>query len=213
MTNTPLEKGYYSRNEVAVWRLFIFYWLLASKGRLIDRIYGLRSIVCTILFDVYFGKFVMIFIDIAEIGCMSIPKCNGNCGKYGQTHLICCMMLPVGVVLCMLGQYWVFPPLSAIITVRRCGMLATRCCRHSTGISAHLSDMAWRSSPRFWGGLSMLVIALPNSSQICYMGLQSGDLGDIALPEEFKDNPSTGKCGLIVLVTVVIPKMLSGKWH
>ena len=68
---------------------------------------------------------------------------DGNCGKSGQTNLIFCMMLPVGVVLCMPGQYRVFLPLAAIIAARRHGMLATRRCGHSTGISAHLYSRAW----------------------------------------------------------------------
>ena len=67
-------------------------------------------------------------------------------------------MLLVGVVVCMLGQYWVFPPLATIIAARRRGILATRRCKHSTGISAHLSSMACWSSPRLWGGLSTLMI-------------------------------------------------------
>ena len=86
------------------------------------------------------------------------------------------MMLPVGVVLYMPGQYQVFPYLAAIMAARRRGMLATRRCRCSTWISVHLSCRAWRRSARFWGELSILVIALPNSFQICSMGLQSGDL-------------------------------------
>ena len=57
-----------------------------SKGWLVDRIYVFLCIVCTILVNVYSGKFVMIFIDIGEIGCMSKPKCH--CGKSGQTNLI-----------------------------------------------------------------------------------------------------------------------------
>ena len=79
---------------------------------------------------------------------------DGNCGKSCQTNLIICMMLPVGAFLCMPGQYQAFPPLAEIIAARHHGMLATRRCRHSTGISAHLSNRAWRSSPIFWGGLS-----------------------------------------------------------
>ena len=59
-----------------------------------------------------------------------------------------------------------------IIAARRRGMGATRHCRRSTWISAHLSCWAWWSSPRFLGGLSIQVIARPNSSQICYMELQ-----------------------------------------
>ena len=81
-------------------------------------------------------------------------------------------MLPSGAVLCTLGQYWVFPPLAAIITAMYRGMFAAICCRCSAEISVHLSSRVWRSSPRFWGGLSMM-IARPNSSQICSMGLQA----------------------------------------
>ena len=101
---------------------------------------------------------------------------DGNCDESGQTNLIFCMMLPVGVILCMRGQYRVFPPLAGIITARRRSMLVTRHCRHSTGISTHLSSRAWRSSPRFWDGLSILVIAWPNSSKICLMVSRSRDL-------------------------------------
>ena len=96
---------------------------------------------------------------------------DGNCSKFGQTNSIFCTMLPVGVVLCVLGQYREVLSLTAIIAARRRGMLATRRCRQSTGISAHLSSRAWRSSPRFWGGLSILVVAWPDSSHLCSMGL------------------------------------------
>ena len=64
------------RNGVPFWRLFIFYLLVRSKGRLVGRIYVFLCIVCTILFNRYFGKFVMAFIDIRKNGCMSIPKCH-----------------------------------------------------------------------------------------------------------------------------------------
>ena len=84
-------------------------------------------------------------------------------------------MLPVGVVLCMMGQYWVYPPLAVIIATRRRGMLATMHCRHSTGISAHLSIRAWRSSPRFWGGLSILGYqGLPKHCEVWSYCLGSG---------------------------------------
>ena len=42
--------------------------------------------------------------------------------------------------------------------------------RISTGISTHLSIRAWWSSPKFWGGLSILVIVWPNSSQYVLWG-------------------------------------------
>ena len=129
-------------------------------------------------FNAHFGKFAMTFIRIGEIVCMSIPTCHWTVNVVNlikQTSFFCIMM-PVGVVLCMPGQYRVFPLQAAIIAARRRDMLATRRCRHSTGISAHLSSRVWRSSPKFWGGLSILVIVWPNLSQMCSMGLQSGDL-------------------------------------
>ena len=115
------------------------------------------------LLNVNYGKFVMIFRDIGEIACISTPKSYWlviavNLVK--QTWF-----LHDAACWCMLGQYWVFPPLTATITTRRHGMLATRRCRRSTGISAHLSSRFWWSSPRFLGGLSILVIAWPNSSK------------------------------------------------
>ena len=101
-----------------------------------------------------------------------------NCGKFGRTKMIFFFVtLPGGLVLCVPGQYWVFPPLAAIIAASRRGILATRRWRRCTGICAHLSSKACRSSSRFWGGLSIELIARPNSSQRCSMGLQSGDLG------------------------------------
>ena len=45
----------------------------------------------------------------------------------------------------------------------------------------HLSSRAWRSSAWFWGGLSIIVIVWPNSTQICSMGLRSGDLASCSI--------------------------------
>ena len=104
-----------------------------------------------------------------------------NCGKFGRTKMIFFVTLPGGLILCVPGQYRVFPPLAAIIAASRRGILATRRWRRCTGICAHLSSRAWRSSSRFWGGLSIELIARPNSSQRCSMGLQSGDLGGCSI--------------------------------
>ena len=98
-----------------------------------------------------FDKFVLTIIDVEGVGCMSTPKC----------YWMVIVVNLVGEVLCMPGQYRVFPPLAALIAARLRGMLATRHRRRSAGISAHLSNRAWRSSTRFWGGLSILVIARP----------------------------------------------------
>ena len=194
------------QNEIPFWRIFIFYLLVRSKGRLVGRIYFFLCILWAIMFNVYFGKFVITFIDTREIGCMSIPKYHWMVIVVNLTNLIFCMMLPFGLVLCILSQYRLFPPLAA------------RRCRGSTGISAHLTSMAWWRSQRFRGGLSILVIAQPNSSQICSMRLQYGDLAgcsidDIALLKEIKDYPIMVRCGILILEVVVILEMLAGKWH
>ena len=75
--------------------------------------------------------------------------------------------VPGGLVLCVPGQYRVFPPLAAIIAASRRGILATRRWRRCTEICAHLSSRAWWRLSRFWGGLSIELIARPNSSQRC----------------------------------------------
>ena len=161
------------------WQLFIFYLLVRSKGRLWEGFLVFVCILCTILFNVYFGNFLMTFIDIGEIGCMNMPKLSldGICSKSGQTNLISCLMCPVGVVLCILGQYWVFPHLVATIAPRHHGMLATGCCRCSTGISVHYSSRAWQSSPRFGGGLSTLVISCPIHLKYVLAILQAAPCG------------------------------------
>ena len=48
-----------------------------------------------------------------------------NCGKFGRTKMILFVKLG-GLVLCVPGQYRVFPPLAAIIAASRRGILATR---------------------------------------------------------------------------------------
>ena len=121
-----------------------FIWLWGLKTGWLAGFIVFLCIVCSILFNVSFGTIVMILIDNGEIDCMSIPKCHWVVILVNLTKQawFFCMMLFVGTVLCMPGQYWVFPPLAVIITTRRRGMLATRRCRHSTAISAHLC-MNW----------------------------------------------------------------------
>ena len=48
-------------------------------------------------------------------------------------------------------------------------------------LTALPTPRAWRSSPRLRSGLSILVIARPNSSQICSMRLQSRDLAGCSI--------------------------------
>ena len=71
--DTALEKMVVAfRNEVHFWRLFIFYLLVRSEGRLVGRSYVFLCMVWTILFNIYFGKFLMTFIDIGEIDRMGM---------------------------------------------------------------------------------------------------------------------------------------------
>ena len=144
---------------------------------MVHRIYVFLCIVCTVLFNLY----LLILEKLATWAYLM--SLGGNCGKSSQTNLMFCMMLTVGVVLCMSGQYLAFSLLPGTITARRSGMLATRRHRRSTGISAYVSSRICRSLPRCWGRLSMQVIALPNSSQICSMGLQSGNLAGCTILE------------------------------
>ena len=113
------------------------------------------------------------------IGRICIPKCHWKIIVVNlvEQRWFFFVTLPGGLVLCVPGQYRVFPPLAAIIAASRRGILASRRWRRCTGICTHLSSRAWRSSSRFWGGLSIELIAWPYSPQRCSMGLQSGDHG------------------------------------
>ena len=117
------------------------------------------------------------------IGRMCIPKCHWKIivVNWVEQRWFFFVTLPGGLVLCVPGQYRVSPPLAAIIAASRLGILATGRWRRCTGICAHLSSRAWRSSSRFWGGLSIELITRPNSSQRCSMGLQSGYLGGCSI--------------------------------
>ena len=102
-------------------------------------------IVCIILFDVYFGKFVMTFIDIGEIGCMSILKGHWlvnvvNLVKWTRSYVWCCML----AWFMYARSDWVLTSLAAIIAARRHGMLATSHCRGATGIlSFYPAGLGW----------------------------------------------------------------------
>ena len=89
----------------------------------------------------YFGKFVMTFIDIGEIDCMSTPKCHWMVVVVNLVKLDFLLDAACWCDLCIPGQYRVFPHLAAIIATRRHGMLATRHYGLSTGISTHLAGL------------------------------------------------------------------------
>ena len=65
---TLRKKAVTPPNRVSFWWLFIFYLLIRFKGRVVGMVYVFfLCFVCTILFNVYFGKFLKTFIDIGEI--------------------------------------------------------------------------------------------------------------------------------------------------
>ena len=117
------------------------------------------------------------------IGRMCIPKCHWKIIVVNlvEQRWFFFVTLPGGLVLYVLGQYRVFPPLAAIIVASIRGIFAAWRWRRCTGFCAHLSSRAWRRSSVFWGGLSIELIARPNSSQRCSMGLQSGDRGGCSI--------------------------------
>ena len=45
-----------------------------------------------------------------------------NCGKFGRTKIIFFVTLPGGLVLCVPGQYRLFPPLAALTAASRRAM-------------------------------------------------------------------------------------------
>ena len=121
-------------------------------------------------------------------------------------------MLPVGVVLYMSGQYWVVSPLATVFAARHRGMLAQRCCRHSTGISAHLSSRVLVELTKIPGRVvhtgdciarfiptMFYELAVWRSCRLLY-------LGDNAQLKETKDCQSMVRCGVILLVAAVSPK-------
>ena len=129
----------------------------------------LLCIVCTILFNVSFGKFVMTFIHIAEIGCMIIPKCQW-------------MVIVVNLV----KQTW-----CGFVCARSVSSVPASSCdnrRYASWHAWHKTLQAfykdfcpfilqgWAELTKIMCVLSVLLIAQSNSSQVCSMGLQSGDL-------------------------------------
>ena len=100
------------RNVVPFGDYSYYICLWGIKACWLAGLIGFLCIVCTILFNVYFGKFVMKFIDIGVIGLISITKYHRvvimvNLVK--QTWFIawCCLSVlwcvsPLGVVACLL---------------------------------------------------------------------------------------------------------------
>ena len=149
---------------------------------------------------------------------MCIPKCHWKIIVVNLVEQRCFFFvtLPGGLVLCVPGQYRVFPPLAAIIAASRRGILATRRWRRCTGICANLSSRAWRSSSR--------VHRADCSAQFIpkmFYGVTVGrswrllHLCDIALLvlEEIENYPSTMRSGVVILIAVVVPEIMPGKWH
>ena len=127
------------------------------------------------------------------------------------------MKLAVGVVLCMQDQYGVFPPLAAIIAARRRDMLGTRHCRRSTRISAHVSSRAELNKilgrAVHTGDYTAQFIPNMLYGVAVWRSCRLLHLGDVALLKEIKDSLIIMRCVVTVLVAVIIPEMLPGKWH
>ena len=133
---------------------------------------------------------------------------DGNCGKSGKTNLIFCMMLPVGVILCMPGQYPVFPPLADIITPKAswhaCYKALQAFCRDFCpfiqqglaeltkilGRVVHTSDCTAQFIQNMCCGVEV------------WRSWRLLHLGDVALLKEIKDYPSMVRCSVIILVAV-----------
>ena len=82
-------------------------------------------------------------------------------------------------------------------------MLATRCCRSSTGVLAH-----WRSLWRLCGEWSMLLIARPDSSHRCSMGFS-----DVLLLQILSHYPGMIKRSIVILVEEIVSKVLPSMWY
>ena len=152
---------------------------------------------------------------------MSIPKCHWMVivvNLIKQTWFLC-MVLPVGVALCMLGRYQVFPPQAAITATRRCGMPAIRRCRRSVGFLPIYPTGHGGAQQDYRVDCPCWLLHGPIHPQKMIYGLTVWrscsllPLGDVALLKEIKDHLSMVRCGIIILVVVVIPEMLLGKWH
>ena len=114
------------------------------------------------------------------------------------------MMLPVGVVSCIPGQYRAFPPLAAIIAAIG---VVTRHRRRSTGISGHLAaGLGTKILGRVIHTADCMAQFIPNMFYGVAVWLSC------RLFNEIKDYPSTVMCGVTVLVAVVIHEVLPGKW-
>ena len=116
----------------------------------------------------------------------------------------------------MPGQYRVFLPPAVKIATRHRGMLATRCCKPSTGNSAHLSNRAefTKTLGRVFHTADCTAHFFPNMfyGVAVWRSCKLLHLGDIAELKEIKNYPSTFSCGSIVLLAVVITEKLSSKW-
>ena len=128
------------------------------------------------------------------------------------------MLLPVGVVVCMPGQYQVFLPLAAIIDAGRRDMLATGQCRHSRDFCP-FTQQAMVNLTKILGWIVHTGDCTAQFIQNMFYGgsvwrsCRLLHLGDVALLKKVKDYPSPARCGVIVLIAVIITKMLPGKWQ
>ena len=116
----------------------------------------------------------------------------------------------------MIDKQRVLSPLALIMPASRRGMLATKRCRLSTAILVHWSKRAWRSPWGSCGGWFILLIACPNSSHRCSMGIQSGYCAGrsilVLLLQIISLYSGTMRHSIVIFVENIISKVLPSKW-
>ena len=111
--------------------LFMWLFLFHQSARSKDRLFGVIScflcIWCPIFYSVVFCQFWQHLMIKRVIGRMCIPKCHWKMIVVNlvEQRWFLFVTLPGGLVLCVPGQYWVFPPLAAIIPGSHRSILAT----------------------------------------------------------------------------------------
>ena len=198
-------------------------YYICLQGLKVGRLAGFMfflCIICTILYIVYFGKFLMTFIDTGKIGCMSIPKCQW-----------------VVIFVNLHTQTWFFYAAACW-----CVLVYAR---SASGIPASSWDnrrygswrVCYKALQAFYRDFcSFIGQGLAEFNMILGWVVHTGDCmaeiipnifygvtvwrlcslhrhGDVAMLKKIKDYLGTMRCGVIVLVAVVIPKMRPGKWH
>ena len=176
-------------------------------------------IVCTI-FDVYFGKFVMTFVDIGEIGCTSILKSHWivivvnlvNKLDFLDDAACWCGFVHAGLVSDIpvsssdnrhQASWHTCCKALQVIYMDFCPFIAKGLAEPTEilGWVVHTDDCTAQFIPNMFYG-----VAVWRPCRLLH-------LGDVDLLKEIKEFLSRERCCVIVLVALIIPEMLPGKWH